>query len=179
MTPAEYDVSVAKRVNKNGVLPELHYPALGLCGEAAELAAEVEEVSKVVWVPNYDNLIKELGDVAWYVAALCQITGGSFEKLLHGYRIKRPASHYHASSCVEATNIMRLAGAVADRVKKSGWHGTPLDKAAVYTDLSFIVESVRELAERCGHTLASVCAANDAKLEKRYPTGFVEGGGVR
>lgn len=180
MTPLEYDVSVSKRVAKrDGTLPDLAFPALGLCGEAAEVAAEVEEVSKVVWVPKYDGLISELGDVLWYVTALCQLTGLSFERLQHEYRITRAPSHYHASSEREAGVIMRLAGSVADRVKKAGWHGKPLTKAAVYTDLAFIVEAVRELAERCGHTLASVCAANDAKLEKRYPTGFVEGGGVR
>jgi NTP pyrophosphatase (non-canonical NTP hydrolase) len=55
------------------------YPALGLCGEAGEVA---EKVKKVIRDnnSNFDNpsigeIMKELGDVLWYVANLASDLG--------------------------------------------------------------------------------------------------------
>ncbi len=51
------------------------YPCLGLAGEAGEF---IEEVKKILRDSNYkidevkkENLKKEMGDVLWYLAALC------------------------------------------------------------------------------------------------------------
>jgi NTP pyrophosphatase (non-canonical NTP hydrolase) len=64
------------------------YPALGLAGEAGEA---VEHVKKSLrdGVLNRDSLIRELGDVLWYVAALArdidcslsEIAAGNIDKL--------------------------------------------------------------------------------------------------
>lgn len=69
------------------------YPVLGLCGEAGEVA---EKVKKIVRDKNghVDDasraaVAKELGDVLWYIAALCkefkldmgQVAQGNLTKL--------------------------------------------------------------------------------------------------
>jgi NTP pyrophosphatase (non-canonical NTP hydrolase) len=53
----------------------LIYPVLGLCGESGEVA---EKVKKLIRDKNYvidqeflDNIQKEIGDVMWYMAAVC------------------------------------------------------------------------------------------------------------
>lgn len=57
----------------------LVYPALGLCGEAGELANKVKKIQR-----DHDNKIpydfrvkamKELGDGLWYLDALCHELG--------------------------------------------------------------------------------------------------------
>jgi NTP pyrophosphatase (non-canonical NTP hydrolase) len=76
----------------------LTYPALGLVGEAGEVAEHVKRVIRDdgggVSVPRRAALAKELGDVLWYVAALAselqldldEIAETNLEKLLSRQR---------------------------------------------------------------------------------------------
>ena len=49
----------------------LVWNALGLTGEAGEVADTIKKAVFHRHTLNRDELIKELGDVLWYVAALC------------------------------------------------------------------------------------------------------------
>lgn len=53
----------------------LGWNALGLAGEAGEVADEIKKVIGHGHALNKDKLKKELGDVLWYVAALCNDLG--------------------------------------------------------------------------------------------------------
>jgi NTP pyrophosphatase (non-canonical NTP hydrolase) len=56
------------------------YPTLGLCGESGEVA---EKVKKQVrdGVFNRHEVAKELGDVLWYLANICNDIGYSLEEV--------------------------------------------------------------------------------------------------
>ena len=59
------------------------YPALGLCGEAGEVA---EKVKKIVRGDDRLNnvtssIVMELGDVLWYVAVLADDLGVTLEEI--------------------------------------------------------------------------------------------------
>ena len=66
-----------KEATKTAIYPEeskLIYPALGLCGEAGEVAEKVKKVfrddkGKLSEVKR-QQIAKELGDVLWYLSAL-------------------------------------------------------------------------------------------------------------
>lgn len=51
------------------------YPALGLAGEAGEVCEEIKKAIRddggVVTPERRERIQKELGDILWYVAALC------------------------------------------------------------------------------------------------------------
>jgi NTP pyrophosphatase (non-canonical NTP hydrolase) len=74
MTFNEYQELTAETAiypNKGNNLP---YPALGLCGEAGEVAEKVKKIIRddagVVSPDKRENIKKELGDVMWYVSAV-------------------------------------------------------------------------------------------------------------
>lgn len=81
----DYDdlVRVSKIYPKNRVI---EYPVLGMCGETGEVA---EKVKKVIRDNHnkYDastkaSILKELGDVLWYLVAAAQDLGYSFDDVI-------------------------------------------------------------------------------------------------
>ena len=50
----------------------IYYPALGLAGEAGEVCEKIKKIMRdqkgFITQENEDELVKELGDVLWYVA---------------------------------------------------------------------------------------------------------------
>lgn len=76
-----------EKAHKTALYPNrganLYYPALGLAGESGEVA---EKVKKMIRDDNgtltdirRGEIGKELGDVLWYVAAICHELGISME----------------------------------------------------------------------------------------------------
>lgn len=63
----------------------LYYTALGLTGEAGEVANKVKKIYRGDLPPGVsggkirDDIVKELGDVLWYVAEMASVLGVSLE----------------------------------------------------------------------------------------------------
>jgi NTP pyrophosphatase (non-canonical NTP hydrolase) len=53
-----------------------YYPTLGLCGEAGEVAEKIKKVMRddggEISIEKSAEIMKEIGDVLWYIAALCE-----------------------------------------------------------------------------------------------------------
>lgn len=67
---------------------ELFYVALGLAGEAGEVAGEVSKLIRdekgVLNESRRTKLIKEVGDVMWFLAQTCTELGVSMEEVAQG-----------------------------------------------------------------------------------------------
>ncbi len=54
----------------------IYYPTLGLCGEAGEVAEKIKKILRDKEGKPSDGdilaIMKELGDVMWYIAAICR-----------------------------------------------------------------------------------------------------------
>ena len=59
----------------------LYYMTLGLTGEAGEIANKVKKVMRDGKTLDLDDIKKEIGDVLWYVAGLCTVTGIPLEEV--------------------------------------------------------------------------------------------------
>ena len=58
------------------------YPALGLCGEAGEVAEKVKKNIRDGASETFkEDMKKELGDVLWYVAAVAHVIGTDLESV--------------------------------------------------------------------------------------------------
>ena len=70
-----------EEASKTAIYPEQYkivYPALGLAGEAGEVAEKVKKHIRD-GVLNVEDLKKELGDVLWYLAAIASDLGLSLD----------------------------------------------------------------------------------------------------
>ena len=60
-----------------------YYPTLGLCGEAGEVAEKIKKVMRdnggEISIEKSAEIMKEIGDVLWYIAALCEELGIDME----------------------------------------------------------------------------------------------------
>ena len=76
-----------KIARSTAVYPEEYkviYPALGLCGEAGEVAEKIKKTVRGDTPLDVDMRMKiamELGDVLWYVAALADDLGATLDQV--------------------------------------------------------------------------------------------------
>lgn len=84
MTLDEYQAA-AKETAVYRENPSLHmiYPALGLCGEAGEVAEKIKKFLRDA-VLDHNALRLELGDVLWYVSAMATEFGWTLEEVAQG-----------------------------------------------------------------------------------------------
>lgn len=83
MTINEYQ-ALAMRTSRKDLSPDYHLlnGALGLCGESGEVA----DMVKKNWMQGHDldldHIVKELGDVLWYVAETATAIGVDLETIM-------------------------------------------------------------------------------------------------
>jgi NTP pyrophosphatase (non-canonical NTP hydrolase) len=63
-----------------GLPSDFAYPLIGLCGEVGELAEKYKKLIRDGYFDK-DLVIKEMGDVLWYLSALATTTGIEFEEV--------------------------------------------------------------------------------------------------
>lgn len=78
-----------------------------------------------------------------------------------------------------AMGLAGEAGETLDTIKKYFYHQRPLDRDHLLKELGDTLWYLAMLAKKFDFTLQEVAVANIAKLAKRYPAGFVVGGGNR
>lgn len=71
------------------------------------------------------------------------------------------------------------AGEVAELVKKALYHDVPYSDEDMEKELGDVLWYLTAVARECGLSLADIAQQNLEKLRKRYPDGFVPGGGIR
>jgi NTP pyrophosphatase (non-canonical NTP hydrolase) len=139
---------------------DLQILQLGLVGEAGEVADLIKKIKGHGHPPDRERLIKELGDVLWYVAVLHYALSlkERAPKPLHVEK-RKPADPPTNS----IQNAIGLCISAAELVQYI---------AGVGSDFGVILMFIKEMAEESESTLREVAQANINKLKLRYPDGF-------
>ncbi len=71
----QYQTEATKTATYPNVGNNFVYPTLGLAGEAGEVAEKIKKVLRdkggIIDDQTKQDICKEIGDVMWYIAALC------------------------------------------------------------------------------------------------------------
>lgn len=86
---AVFPTCLVDSVTQNGIVTQrpanFVYPALGLAGEAGEVADKYKKIIRdnhgVFTIEDKESIAYELGDVLWYVAVLADDLGYSLDKI--------------------------------------------------------------------------------------------------
>lgn len=85
MTFEEYQIKARSTAIYPNIGNNYIYPTLGLVGEAGEVAEKIKKIIRdnkgVISEEKKTEIIKELGDVMWYVANLSEEIGSSLEEV--------------------------------------------------------------------------------------------------
>jgi NTP pyrophosphatase (non-canonical NTP hydrolase) len=81
--------------------------------------------------------------------------------------------------CNWAMGLCGESGEYSELIKKHVFHGKPLDKAEALKELGDCLYYLTAACISLGSSIEEVAKFNMEKLQKRYPDGFVKGGGNR
>lgn len=145
------------------------YPALGLGGEAGEIAEKVSEGTG-----TRREIADECGDVLWYAATLAsdlEIPLGTLPyKLYIGF----------AKDIEEASlRLCAATGRTIEHVKKALRKGVPYDRSLIASELGIVLNRIEAVADKAGYSLEQIAVANIAKLKDRDARNVLHGEGDR
>lgn len=78
----EYQIWCNRTVNASNKDELMINAALGLCGESGEVADHLKKHLYQGHELDRENLIKELGDISWYISAMATALGVTLEHVL-------------------------------------------------------------------------------------------------
>lgn len=67
--------------DQGGEMPPLWYLALGLTGEAGEVAEDVKKIARHGREFDADRIADEVGDCLWYIAAIAEAIGVPLDEI--------------------------------------------------------------------------------------------------
>lgn len=135
------------------------------------MANEMLEVHEVEIRDCDEKMAHELGDVAWYTAASAAILFSVKQWPLENeaypaQRLPRPMR--------DMTNLSTAVKNYSELVKKFVFHGKPCGLSDFLCALREVWAGLRDVCPMyCAHSLSDVLSMNVAKIQKRWPDGFV------
>ena len=142
---------------------DLWHNATGVSGEAGEILQCVFSSHLNDCELDVENMVEELGDMAFYLEGLRQNVGLSREETL------TYVGQYRKLSLLDETIMLSIASAnLLDLVKKTVIYKKVLDPKALVMALSSIERSLEEIRNHIGVDRPFVLGQNIDKLSVRY-----------
>ena len=110
------------------------------------------------------------------------MTPAEYQKAAARTLLDKPPRAYSDNEIMIIWNAMGMAGEAGeacDDIKKAIFHDIGLDRSKIVKELGDILWYITAICTKLNIPLEIVMDRNIAKLEERYPDGFVQGGGLR
>lgn len=162
---ADYQVASARTLNLSTPLLSSDNYLLGVIGEAGEVVELVKKASYHDHALDIPALGKELGDVCWYLAAICTEAGTTLMAAQQQTRLLLQLLEPLSLS----TLALRLTGYAVDlNVVVGDWrmYRNPLQVAA---GVGSVLRAVQAICHHVGIPFGAVLSGNVNKLKARYP----------
>lgn len=146
----------------------LWYPALKLAGEVSELVQEITNGSET------PVILKEAGDVLWYMAAICS------EMKVELQQVANKAIAVELSDLFPGSYLLVAVGKISESVGKAyrDFGGSPNQhQKQIIHELSIVCFWLNRVAKEHGSTIEEVADLNLAKLRDRQERGVLHGSG--
>lgn len=165
----------------------LEYTVLGLQSEVGELAGAYLKAKSEWFAQDWDNVIKELGDLFWYIAAILTELDISMEETF-GDLAAEVNTRTERSRGFTVVRITEHAGEVAGAVKKffrdetivgdtlDAFYGTPYEQKLL-GHLRALITQGENLAAILDTDISTVLTLNANKLKDRQDRGVLAGSG--
>ena len=144
----------------------LMWNGLGLAGEAGEIAELFCQHTPI----DLTLLRKELGDVLWYVAAICSKLGITMQTAWQADPLQ--SIDPRTAPARRALFLVASAASVVDSLKKQICHRHGLNVATLIPQLGTVISAVDALCSAYDLSIASVMETNIEKLQQRYKDGY-------
>ena len=160
----------------------LYVNSLGLIGELAELKTAFGlwyfsgGDSPTVQQSHKENVVKELGDVLWYLANTCHALNIKFSSITNGPRThvlgQNHTRNKNIDLLIDIANPQQL-GEIAETFKKHvGHEGLTTPSEKIIDILTKVFEQALQVCQHIKTPISFVLRMNVEKLKKRYPNGF-------
>lgn len=153
------------------------YPALAMLGEIGELAGKIGPRDGGIIAAD---VLLELGDVLWYVAAFAQDTGWKMSEVTGASRWDDvPDLNLHLGLNQLVLRLVSLAGELSERYAKKPWRdGSEIDRYEARRGLRQIVLCLQAISDWVSCPgLDEVAQMNINKLVSRRRRGKLTGSG--
>ena len=159
------------------------YPILGLIGESGEIADKLRYMNSVEDKKVNTEVAKEIGDVYWYINAICFETGLDFADILNRpYLGDNNAKYSDLKIVIDcSTELMVISSQFAEKTKKlvRDRNGVVDDKYIEFVDLllTSVAQCLFDICYRLRVDVKEVLKINIDKLFSRKERGKLKGDG--
>jgi len=168
-----------KFVNKTAFFPKssqgrnLSYLVMGIVeevGEIFEFIVKKETLNKYI----LEQIIKESGDLLWYITAICNEINFSLERLMQYAKVKK---NKHISNNSLLIYLGNLSGAVKKMIRDDNEKITDKKSDLIINNLCYILIFVLQLCDENNVKFKVVLEINAKKIKDRQKRGTLKGSG--
>ena len=168
-----------KFVNKTAFFPKssqgrnLSYLVMGIVEEVGEI---FEFIVKKETLNEYilEQIIKESGDLLWYITAICNEINFSLERLMQYAKVKK---NKHISNSSLLIYLGNLSGAVKKMIRDDNEKITDKKSDLIINNLCYILMFVLQLCDENNVKFKVVLEINAKKIKDRQKRGTLKGSG--